>query len=197
MRGIIYCCFKQNDKKVFEVKQSFFQKQPYLEPLKKLNLKNNEFEFEKTQDFNIFGTRTGDYEVYCVSNVQYPLRLCTDFLTDCKKIHSLESLQQLIKRYNDPKADIILECEDLLESTKRDAFTNIDVALERGKGMERLINSVDNMENVSFQMSKKSSNINSSMDCQSWTLLFSIFCVIILFILLVTFVLIFKYLIFK
>lgn len=197
MRGIIYCCFKQNGKTIFEVKQSSFKKQEYLEPLKKLNLQTNHFEFEKNQNLNLFGTKTDNFEVYCVSNGSYPLRLCTDFLTDCKKIQTHESLQSLVRRYNDPKVDIILECGDLIESSKAQAIKNIDYALERGKGLENMMNQVDTLENVSFQMSKKSSNLSGSFDCQSYTLLFSIFCVVFLFICLIAFILIVKYLIFK
>ena len=84
-----------------------------------------------------------------------------------------------------------------MESRKEETFKNIDAALDRGKGIEKMIDQADQIECVTFDMSRKAKNLKGTFDCHSFGLYLVLALIGVGFLLVISSVLIFKYAVFK
>jgi hypothetical protein len=196
MKGIIFACVRdENDKPVFQVKRQYFQRSDYLPALATMKFRE-EVQLERTLDYNIFGTLNHGRKFYCVSTSDFPVRTCYEFMVEFRSVTSYDAANEVFKRYNE-QTDIITECEELLETRKEETFRNIDIALERGKGLEKLITQAEEIENVTFDFGAKTKKLKQTHDCMSITLYVLIAGIFVATIATVTIVLIVKYAILK
>jgi hypothetical protein len=138
------------------------------------------------------------------------MRICNDFLQSVKtkydKIISVfpeskkkSEVQNMFKEeykfYNNPTNDILVECEELVESRKQEVYVLMDLALKRGESVDNLVRKADQMQSVSFEMRSKSRNLLLNTCLQNiWMILIIIF---LLLLILVTFILLILYAVFK
>ena len=164
MKGILYACVR--DKKggnLFQVRRQYFQRQDYMAPLNEMKIER-EVTMERCLDYNLFGSVRDDCTYFCVATADYPIRRCYEFMVELRQIESDEALKELFKSFNDPKTDLIGECETLVDVRREETLKNLDISLARGEGMERVIEKADRIQTVTFETNKKSKKLKKSHD---------------------------------
>jgi hypothetical protein len=99
-----------------------------------------------------------------------------------------EMLHEQYKFFNESSNDIIVECHDLIATRREETQKNIgnkilltfiDIALERGQSIDKIVEQVDKIETIGFSMKGKGQKLKTSMNCQNLCLYFMIFFITI------------------